>query len=59
LLGRLDVFDQTLAIHGWGLTVDRIYKRVFCVKSDVMKIIEGISKEHSPVDPVATSAYWA
>jgi hypothetical protein len=32
------------AIHGRGLTVDHIYKRVFCVKSGVMKIFEGISR---------------
>jgi hypothetical protein len=51
LVGELDVFNQTLTIHGQGLTIDRIYRRVFCSAPDVARIAEGISTE--PVAPVA------
>jgi len=47
LVGRLDVFAQTLTIYAHGFKPARIYRRVFCVKDDVMKILEGISKNRS------------
>jgi hypothetical protein len=45
LVGELHVFEQTLTIYAHGLTPARIYRRVYCVKSDVARIANDISKE--------------
>jgi hypothetical protein len=44
LEGKLDIYQQTLTIHR-GRTRVRTYHNVFCVKDDVMKIVESISKD--------------
>jgi hypothetical protein len=44
LVGEFNVFDQTLTIPGQGPKPARTYRRVLCVKDDVMKIVESISK---------------
>jgi hypothetical protein len=46
LIGELNIFQQTLTIYR-GRTPARIYRHVFCVKDDVMKIVECISKNRS------------
>jgi hypothetical protein len=45
LVGEFNVFDQTLTIPGQGGRPARTYRRVFCIKEDVMKIVERISKD--------------
>jgi hypothetical protein len=39
----LDVFNQTLEIPAQSAAPARIYKHVFCVKDDVMKIVREIA----------------
>lgn len=47
LVGELKVFEQKLIIYAHGLTKARTYERVFCVKADVLKIVDRISKNRS------------
>lgn len=48
LVGELNVFEQTLTISVQGRrTPARVYRRVFCVRDDVMTIVEAIAKKQS------------
>ena len=51
LIGKLDIFQQTLTIYR-GSTPARIYHNVFCVKDDVMRIINSMSKNCSATTPI-------
>ena len=51
LVGEFNVFDQTLTIPGQGRKPARTYRRVLCVKDDVMKIVESISKNRPGLAP--------
>jgi hypothetical protein len=50
LIGKLDIFQQTLTIYR-GRTA-RTYHNVFCVKGDVTKIVNHISKDRSGTTPI-------
>jgi hypothetical protein len=51
LVGEFNVFDKTLTIPGQGGKPARTYLRVFCVKDDVMKIVESVSKNRPGFAP--------
>lgn len=42
-LGELDIFDQTLTIRAQSAGPARVYQHVYCVESDVMKVVRAIS----------------
>ena len=51
LIGKLDVFQQTLTIYR-GSRPARTYHNVFCVKYDVMSIVNSMSKNRSATTPI-------
>jgi hypothetical protein len=44
IVGELHVFNQTLTIYAQGLRPARVYRRVFCVKDDVLRIVRGTTQ---------------
>jgi hypothetical protein len=50
LIGKLDIFKQTLTIHRGRAA--RSYHNVFCIKGDVIKIVNHISKNRSATTPI-------
>jgi hypothetical protein len=46
-VGELDVFNQTLTVFGQGFEAERVYRRVYCVETDVLRIVRNISKNRA------------
>jgi hypothetical protein len=58
LRGELDVFGQTLSVYARARDIKaaRVYRFVSCVKSDVLKIADEISKQPAASEPALKKA---
>jgi hypothetical protein len=52
--GELSVFERTLKVYARPQDIKplREYTRMFCVKDDVMRIVNSVSKNRSPTTPI-------
>jgi hypothetical protein len=51
LIGKPDIFLQTLTVYRGGRPA-RVYRNVFCIKDDVMRIINSLSKNRGATTPI-------